>query len=101
MSDMLDKILVLEKNASALIAEAEADAAHRVAQARGETQKSVSEVLKKTAREGDSAVEAERARVAAEREKLNGEYREKLARHPLDAAAFRRSVIAFIEKGGA
>ena len=101
MSDTLDKILVLEKNASALIAEAEADAAHRVAQARGEAQKSVSEVLKKTAREGDAAVEAERARAAAEREKQNGEYREKLTRHALDAAAFRRAVIAFIEKGGA
>jgi vacuolar-type H+-ATPase subunit H len=101
MSDMLDKILVLEKNASALIAEAEAEAAHRVAQARGETQRNVSEVLKKTAREGDSAVEAERALAVAEREKLNGEYRERLARHPLDAATFGKAVIAFMEKGGA
>jgi vacuolar-type H+-ATPase subunit H len=101
MSDMLDKILTLEKNASAVIAEAEADAAHRVAQARGETQKSVSEALKKSAREGDAAVAAERTRVTHERETLNADYREKLARHPLDAAAFRQAVIAFIEKGGA
>jgi vacuolar-type H+-ATPase subunit H len=101
MSDMLDTILGLEKNAAALIAEAEADAAHRVALARGEAQRSVSEVLKKTAREGDAAVEAERARVTAERERLNGEYREKLSRQQLDPAAFGRAVIAFIEKGGA
>jgi hypothetical protein len=101
MSDMLEKILMLEKNASALIAEAEAEASQRITHVRGETQRAASEELKKTAREGDAAVEAERARVAAEREKLNSDYREKLARHPLDTAAFARAVIAFIEKGGA
>ena len=101
MSDMLEKILVLEKNASAVVAEAEADATHRITQVRGETQKAVSEALKKAAREGDGAVDAERTRVAAERERLNGEYREKLDRQPLDTAAFSRAVIGFVEKGGA
>jgi vacuolar-type H+-ATPase subunit H len=101
MSDMLEKILGVEKDASALVAEAEAEASRRLAQARGETQKTVAELLKKKAAEGEGALEAERARVAAEREKQNKTYREKLARQSVDSAAFSRAVMAFIEKGGA
>jgi vacuolar-type H+-ATPase subunit H len=97
MSDSLDKIIAVEKAASELIAQAEAESAHRVSQARTESQKKVSEAMKKAALAGEAAVKAERERVAAEREKQNRDYREKLARRPLDPAAFAKVVHAFID----
>jgi vacuolar-type H+-ATPase subunit H len=101
MSDMLEKILGVEKNAAVLITEAEAEASHRLAQARADSQKTAVQLMKSKAAEGESALEAERARVAAERERENKAFREKLARHPADTAAFSRAVFAFMEKGGA
>jgi vacuolar-type H+-ATPase subunit H len=101
MSDMLEKILGVEKTAAALLADAEAEASRRLAQARGDSQKKAAELLKKTSGDGELALEAERTRVAAEREQQNKGYREKLARQKVDAAAFSRAVLAFIEKGGA
>jgi vacuolar-type H+-ATPase subunit H len=100
MSDSLDKILAAEKAASELVAQAEAEAAHRVSQVRAERQKKVSEAMKQAARAGEAAVKAERERAAAEREKQNREYREKLARRPLDPAAFAKAVHEFIDKSG-
>jgi vacuolar-type H+-ATPase subunit H len=100
MSDILEKLLGVEKNAAAIVAEAEAEAHRRMAQARGETQKRSAETLKKKTTEGDEAVAAERSRIAAERERQNKEYREKMTRHSLDTAAFSHAVFTFIEKGG-
>ncbi len=46
MSDMLEKLLGVEKTATALLAEAEAEAARRKADARMESQKKHAELLK-------------------------------------------------------
>ena len=47
----------------------------------------------------DSVLDAERARLAAERESRNQQERQKLSRLPVDAAAFRKAVHSFIDKG--
>jgi len=100
MSDILEKLLGVEKSAAAIVTEAEAEAHRRMTQARGEAQKRSAETLKKKTAEGEEAVAAERSRIAAERERQNKAYREKLTRHSLDTAAFSRAVFTFIEKGG-
>ena len=100
MSDMLEKLIGVEKSAAALITEAEAEAARRKAAARVEAQNMLAELLKEKTTEGDAAVAAESARIAVEREESIRAYKEKLASSPQDRAAFSRAVHAFIEKGG-
>ena len=100
MSDMLEKLLGVEKRAAALVTEAESEAHRRSAQARGEVKKRSAETLKKKAAEGEEAVGSERSRIAAERERQNKAYREQLARHAIDMAAFSRAVLTFVDKGG-
>jgi vacuolar-type H+-ATPase subunit H len=99
MSDMLEKLLGVEKTAAGLVADAEAEAARRTSQARIESQKRHSELLKKKATENEAVLEAERTRLAAERESRNKEERQKLSRLPADAAAFRTVVRSFMDKG--
>jgi vacuolar-type H+-ATPase subunit H len=101
MSDMLEKLLDVEKRAAALLMEAEAEANRRKADARAEAQKKHAELLKGRTAEGDAAVAAEKERIAAERERLIQAYKEKLAGMPRDREAFSRAALAFIEKGGA
>lgn len=101
MSDMLEKLLGVEKNAARLLTEAEAEANRRRADARAEAQKKHAELLKEKTLEGDAAVAAERQRIAAERQRLILAYKEKLAGIPADREAFSRAALAFIEKGGA
>jgi vacuolar-type H+-ATPase subunit H len=101
MSDMLEKLLGAEKNAAALIAEAEAEAQRRKAAARADAQKRHAELLKEKSAEEERALAAESASLAAERERQITKYRERLAGLPQDRAAFARAVLAFIEKGGA
>jgi len=101
MSDMLEKLLGVEKNAARLLAEAEAEAARRKASARAEAQKRHAELLKQKTQEADTAVAEEKTRIAAERERLIAEYRDGLARTPKDLEAFSRAARAFIQKGGA
>jgi hypothetical protein len=99
MSDMLEKILGVEKTAAGLVAEAEAEAGHRTSQARIESQKRHTELLKKKAAENEAVLDAERLRLAAERESRNRQERERLSRLPADANAFRSAVRSFIDKG--
>jgi len=99
MSDMLEKILGVEKTAAGLVAEAEKEAARRTAQARLEGQKRHSELLKARASENESAVAKERTRIEAERAAKNRDDQKKLALLPRDEAAFRAAVIAVIDKG--
>ena|SRR5271157_4572762 len=99
MSDMLEKLLGVEKTAAGLVAEAEKEAGRRTAQARLEAQKRHTELLKTRAAENESALAAERARIDAERRARNQEDREKLSRLPRDTAAFRAAVVALIDKG--
>jgi hypothetical protein len=100
MSDMLEKLLGVEKTAAGLIAEAEAEAGRRTTQARLDAQKRHSELLKAKAAENQTALEAERARITAERTARNQVEKEKLARLPADQARFRTAVLSLIEKGG-
>jgi hypothetical protein len=99
MSDMLEKLLGVEKTAAGLVAEAEKESGRRTAQARLEAQKRHTELLKTRAAENESALGAERARIEAERAAKNREDREKLSRLPQDQGAFRATVIAIIDKG--
>jgi hypothetical protein len=99
MSDMLERLLRVEKTASGLVAEAEAEAGRRTSQVRIEVQKRHSELMKKKAAENEALLEAERARLQAERESRNREERERLSRLAADQAAFRNAVRSFLEKG--
>jgi vacuolar-type H+-ATPase subunit H len=101
MSDMLEKLLGVEKSAASLITEAEAEARRRTSAARVEAQKKHAELVKNSAAEADRALEAARGESAAERERKNAEYRQSLSRRTPDRGAFSRVVIGFFEKGGA
>lgn len=101
MSDMLERLLGVEKNAAALLAEAETEAARRKADARAGAQKKHAELLKEKTQEGDAAVAAEKARIVAEKARLIAAYKEKLAGLPLNPAAFSRAALGFVQKGGA
>jgi hypothetical protein len=99
MSDMLEKLLSVEKRAAALVADAEAEVHRRTAQARAEVQHRHTELLTASAAAGEKAVAAERERIAAERARKNAGYREELERRAVDTAAFTRTVAELIEKG--
>ena len=99
MSDMLEKLLAVEKTAAGFVETAEGEAARRTAQARLDAQKRHTELLKATALESEAAVAAERARLDAERETRNAAEREKLGGLHSDEKAFRTAVLAVIEKG--
>jgi hypothetical protein len=99
MSDTLEKLLSVEKRAAALVAEAEGEARGRTAEARSEVQRRHSEVMTSKAVEAERAIEAERERIAAEREQKNAAYRTELEQRPADSAAFARTVGQFIDKG--
>ncbi len=99
MSDMLEKLIGVEKTAAALIAEAEADAARRTSQARSDAQKESAEILKKKAVELERTIEAEKNAISAERKRKTDAYRESLAQRAPDEKAFRRAAFDFIDKG--
>jgi hypothetical protein len=98
MSDMLEKLLGVEKTAAALVAEAEEAAGRRTSEARLETQRRHTELLKKKAAENAAVLDAERARLAAERASRNAEERERLSRLPADTKGFRAAVRSFMDK---
>lgn len=100
MSDMLQKLLAVEKDAARLVAEAEAEAVRRTAEARADVHRKHSDALKSMAAGADAAVGAERERLSAERVRKNGEFREELARRRPDTAAFQRAIEEFLERGG-
>jgi hypothetical protein len=99
MSDILEKLLGVEKDASVLVADAEAEAGRRKAAAQVESQKRYTEALKEKAVEAEARVAAERGKIAAEREEKNHAHRESLASRARDREALRRVVIDFVEKG--
>jgi len=99
MSDMLEKLLGVEKTAAGLVSEAEVEAAHRTGAARSESQKAMTALLKNTAVAADEAITTEKARIVAERARKNAEYRDSLGRTPADTAAFNRAALSFMEKG--
>jgi vacuolar-type H+-ATPase subunit H len=99
MSDILEKLLGVEKDALVLVTDAEAEANRRKAAARADAQKIYSEALKGQATRPEQRVAAEKARIAAERDEKNSAYRESIAARRLDTSALRRAVTEFIEKG--
>ena len=99
MSDILEKLLGVEKDASVLVTEAEAEANRRKAAARAEAQKLYAEALKEQAARSAQRVAVEKKRIAAERDEKNGAYRQSIDARPLDSSALRRAVTEFIEKG--
>jgi vacuolar-type H+-ATPase subunit H len=101
MSDMLEKLLSVEKSAAALIAEAETEAARRTAQARIDAQKESTEILKKKAVEMEKSVDAEKEILAAERTQKTDAYRASLVHRAADEQAFRQAALSFIDKGPA
>ena len=96
MSDILDKLLGVEKNASILTTEAEAEANKRKTRARVEAQKEYTEQLALKTREIESRLVEEREGLKAERARKNSEYTDTLRKLPQDSEAFRRVFMAFI-----
>ena len=80
MSDLIDKLLGVEKSAAEIVAAAETEADARKARARAEGQKRHSELLKEKAAEAERAVDAQRESAAQERKQKNAAYRAELAR---------------------
>jgi vacuolar-type H+-ATPase subunit H len=99
MSDILEKLLGVEKDAAVLVTDAEAEANRRKAAARAEAQKLSAEALKEQAVRSEQQVAAEKKLIAAERDEKNRAYRQSIAARPLDSSALRRAVTEFIEKG--
>jgi hypothetical protein len=99
MSDILEKLLGVEKDASVLVAGAEGEAGRRRAAAQAEAQARHAEALKAAAAEAAARVAAERTRLAAERDQKNRAFRDGLASRPRDREALRRVVMDFVEKG--
>ncbi len=100
MSDMLEKLLGVEKTAAGLVAAAETEAGQRTSDARLSAQKAHTELLKRMALENEAAVSAARERIGAERARKNKEYKDGLARRRADAAAFKGTVLSLIGKEG-
>lgn len=99
MSDMLEKLLGVEKRAASLVSDAEEEASRRTMQARVESQRQHSQTLKKKAIDVEKDVEAEKKRLVEERARETLTYREGLERHSADRAGFRHVAMSFIEKG--
>ena len=99
MSDILDKLLSAEKRAAALVAEAETEAHERTARARAAVQKRNSDLLTARAAEAAKALDAERARISADRAEKNAAYRRKLEALTPDSSALARAAASFIYKG--
>jgi F0F1-type ATP synthase membrane subunit b/b' len=98
MSDILEKLLGVEKNASVLITEADAEANRRKTAARMDAQKNYTRLLAEKAAESDAKFAEARERLARERDEKNRKFAEGLLKHGVDIEAFRRAVIAGIGK---
>jgi hypothetical protein len=101
MSDTLKKLITVEKQAAALVAEAEIDARGRTARARAEVQKKREDLVKSKAAELEAAVETERRALAGERETRTKACRAELAARHSDPAALARRLAELVESGSA
>jgi len=99
MSDSLKKLLGVEKQAAALLAEAEARARESASAARSDAQKARDAQSRAHAAELDQVLAAESAALAAEREKKNAAYRDELARMKTDPAPFARVLSRLVDPG--
>ncbi len=99
MSDILEKLLGVEKNAADLVSAAEAEATRRKTQARADAQKQHAALLKEKAESLSRTLAAEKDRLKAERAEKSRESRQKLLARPLDNKEFTRVALMCIEKG--
>ncbi len=97
MSDILDKLLGVEKNAAVLVTEAEAEANRRKTAARMDANSRYTARLAEKTAELDSALEGARKGLTREKEEKNRAYAESLRKHAVDPAAFRREFLSGIE----
>ncbi len=101
MSDILDKLLGVERSAAEMVSAAETEAAAHKSRARGDGQKAHAELLKKKAEEAERAVAAARESAARERKEKNAAYRAKLAGLAVHKDDLSRVVMGFLSKGDA
>jgi vacuolar-type H+-ATPase subunit H len=99
MSDMLDRLLQTERNATEMVASAEAEANRRKTETRAEAQRRHVAALKEKTEEVGKAVAQESENADRERREKNQEYRDRLAAHRIDRERFFRFVTDLIEKG--
>jgi hypothetical protein len=98
MSDVLEKLLAVEKDAAALVAQAEAEAARRRAAAQARAGERAAEAVKTEAVRAAERIAAAREALAAEREQRSREHGLSLAARPRDTKALARVVEEFVDK---
>jgi len=98
MSDILEKLLGVEKSASILITEAETEANRRKTTAKLDAQKRYTQLVAEKAAELDLRLEKARKRLSGERDEQIRDYSESLRKRKLDTENFHRAVIAGIGK---
>jgi vacuolar-type H+-ATPase subunit H len=81
MSDILEKLIGVEKKAAELVSEAEAEAGRRKNAARSEAQRIHAERIRDKAKELDLLLEERKKEFARNREEENSRYLKELAAH--------------------
>jgi F0F1-type ATP synthase membrane subunit b/b' len=99
MSDVLERLLAVEKDAAALVAQAEAEAARRRAAAQARSADRAAEAVKAEAVRAAERIAAAKEEIAAERERRSRAHGQSLAARPRDTQALRRVVEEFVDKG--
>jgi vacuolar-type H+-ATPase subunit H len=89
MSDILEKLIGVEKKATELVAEAEAEAGRRKGAARTEAGRVHSDRIRAKAKELDRMLEERKAETAREREQRNTVYLKELAAHKIHRERFQ------------
>jgi F0F1-type ATP synthase membrane subunit b/b' len=97
MSDILDRLLGVEKDAGALVTETETEAARRKTQARLEAQKEHTRLIAEKAKELEARIDSERDRLKKERESKNAAFAGELRAKPLSPKELARVVLGFIK----
>jgi hypothetical protein len=98
MSDVLEKLLAVEKDAAALVAQAEAEAARRRAAAQGQAEGRAAEAVKAAAVLAAGRIASAKAAIAAERDQRSRAHGQSLAVRPRDTEALKRVVEEFVDK---
>lgn len=92
MSDILEKLIGVEKKATELVAEAEAEAARRKGAARAEAGRLHADRVRDKAQELDRLLESLKREIAGERESENSRYIAELGARRLHLEEFRKVV---------
>lgn len=90
MADILEKLIGVEKKATELVAEAEAEAGRRKSAARTEAGRIHSDRIRDKAKELDRMVEERKAELAREREGQNTRYLKELSARSLHRDEFAK-----------